>query len=201
VSVVDGSSGKTVDRVKSGRDTKRVAKLATAAGAQVAMTGLVVATGPSYTVNGTSYYNVPIVNPVGYGSENQTTFGNFSETADFLYVYNAWTDDVTVIDTVSHKIVKKLPGGEDGLMTVDDGKLLCTISGTHVRLFDIGNGFEMKAKYDGIFSEVLEIPGKSKLYLTQELRRSVAVVDLDTLGDFVTIPGTSGKVIRPMGYE
>jgi DNA-binding beta-propeller fold protein YncE len=201
MSVVDGASGKAVDKVKTGRNTKRATKLAAAAGAQVAMTGLVVATGPSYTVNGTSYYNVPIVNPVGYGSENQWTFGNFSETADFLYVYNAWTDDVTVIDTVSHKIVKKLPGGEDGLMTVDDGKLLCTVSGTHVRLFDIGNGFEMKADYDGLFTTVLEIPGKSKLYLSQQLGRSVAVVDLDTLGESVTIPGTSGKVIRPMEYE
>jgi DNA-binding beta-propeller fold protein YncE len=201
VSVVDGASGKTVDRVKSGRDSKRVTKLAAAAGAQVVATGLVVATGPSYTVNGTSYYNVPIVNPLGFGSENQTTFGNFSETADFLYVYNSWTDDVTVIDTVSHKIVKKVPGGEDGLMTVDDGKLLCTISPGYVRLFDIGNGFEMKANYDGIFSEVLEIPGKSKLYLSQKLGRAVAVVDLDTLGESVTIPGTSGKVIRPVEYE
>jgi DNA-binding beta-propeller fold protein YncE len=201
VSIVDSASGKTVDRVKSGRDKKRVAKLATAAGAQVAMAGLVVATGPSYTMNGTSYYNVPVVNPVGFGAENQTTFGNFSETADFLYVYNSWTDDVTVIDTGSHKIVRKVPGGEDGLMTVDDGKLLCTVSGTYVRLFDIGNGFEMKADYDGLFTDVLEIPGKSKLYLSQELGRSVAVIDLDSLGDPVSIPGTSGKVIQLMEYE
>ena len=145
MSVVDSASGKTVDKVKTGRNKKRATKLAAAAGAQLAMTGLVVATVPSYTVNDTSYYNVPIVNPVGYGSENQTTFGNFSETAASLYVYNAWTDDVTVIDTGSHKIVGKLPGGEDSLMTVNDGKLLCTVSPGYVRFFDIGKGFEMKA--------------------------------------------------------
>jgi hypothetical protein len=86
-------------------------------------------------------------------------------------------------------------------MTVDDGKLLCTVSGTEVRLYDIGNGFEMKAEYDGIFSDVQEIPGKRKLYLSQKLGRPVAVVDLVTLGDSVAIPGTSGEVIRPMDYE
>ena len=69
--------------------------------AEVVEPGLVVAAGPRFTVDGTSYYYVPIVNPYGYGSEYQTTFGAFSETADFLYVYNAWTDDVTVIDTAS----------------------------------------------------------------------------------------------------
>jgi len=201
VSVVDGAAGKTVGRVKAGRDSKRIAKLAAAAGAQVVATGLVVATGPSYTVNGTSYYNVPIVNPVGFGAEKQWTFGNFSETADYLYVYNSWTDDVTVIDTTTHKIVKKVPGGEDGLLTVDDGRLLCTVSGTHVRLFDIGNGFEMKADYDGIISDVQEIPGKSKLYFSQDLGRPVSVVDLKTLGDAVKIPKTAGKVIRPVADE
>ena len=201
VSVVDGAAGKTVGRVKAGRDSKRIAKLASAAGAQLAMTGLVVATGPSYTVNGTSYYNVPIVNPVGFGAEKQWTFGNFSETADYLYVYNSWTDDVTVIDTATHKIVKKVPGGEDGLMTVDDGRLLCTVSSGVVRLFDIANGFELKAKYDGIFSDVKEIRGKNKLYLSQQLGRAVSVVDLETFGDSVKIPKTSGKVIRLMELE
>ena len=153
-------------------------------------------------MNGTSYYNVPIVNPVGFGAEKQWTFGNFSETADFLYVYNSWTDDVTVIDTASHKIVKKVPGGEDGLMTVERRQApVHHLSGTYVRLFDIGNGFEMKADYDGIISDVQEIPGKSKLFFSQDLGRPVSVVDLKTLGDAVKIPKTAGKIIRPVADE
>ena len=197
VSVVDGASGKTVDKLKAGRNSKRLSNLAAAAGAQVAMTGLVVATGPSYSVNGTNYYNVPIVNPVGFGTEKQWTFGSFSETAEHLFVYNSWTDDVTVIDTATHKIVKKVAGGEEGLMTVNDGKLLCTISPGYLRVFDIDNGFAMKAEYDGIFTEVLEIPGRSKLYFSQELGRAVSVVDLETLGEAVKISGTAGRIIRP----
>jgi hypothetical protein len=85
----------------------------------------------------------------------------------------------------------------DGLMTVADGELLCTISPGNVRLFDIAGGFELKAQYDGVFSDVTEVPGKRKLYLSQELGRPVSVVDLDEPGEGVRIPGTAGKVIRP----
>lgn len=195
ISVVDGAAGKAVDRLKSGRDKKRIAKLATAAGAQVAMAGLVVATGPSYTVNDTAYYRVPIVNPVGLGSEKQWTFGNFSETADYLYVFNSWTNDVTVIDTATHKIVKKVVGGEYGLQTLDNGRLLCTASAGAVRLFDATAGFEMAAKYDGVDGEIVEIPGTRKAYLSRGLGDAVAVIDLDKFGEPTSIEGTAGWVV------
>jgi len=201
VSIVSGASSKTVDRVKTGRNTKRVANLALAAGAQLVVAGLVVASGPSFTVDETAYYYVPIVNPMGYGSEYQRTFGTFSETADSLYVYNASTDDVNVIDTRSNKIVAMLPGGEDDFQTLNDGKLLCTISPGYVRFFDAGNGFKMKADYDGVDSEVLEIPGKNMAYLSRGLGKPVAVIDLDSLGELRSIPGTSGKVIQMVDYE
>jgi DNA-binding beta-propeller fold protein YncE len=201
VSVVDGASGKTVDRVKTGRTSKRISKLAAAAGAQLLVTGLVVASGPSFTVNGTAHYNVPIVNPLGYGEDYQRTFATFSETARFLFVYNSATDDVNVIDTASHKIVAKIGGGEDDFKTLNDGKLLCTISPGYVRFFEVGNEFEMKANYDGVNSEVLEIPGKKKAYLSRGLGKPVAVIDLENMGDPVSIPGTSGKVIQLVEYE
>lgn len=201
VSIVDGASGKTVGRVKTGRSSKRITKLAAAASAQLLVTGLVVASGPSFTVDGTAYYSVPIVNPLGYGADYQRTFATFSETARFLFVYNAATDDVTVIDTASNTIVKKLAGGEDDFMTLNDGKLLCTVSPGYVRFFEVGNGFEMKASYDGVNSEVLEIPGKNKAYLSRGLGKPVAVIDLDNMGELVSIPDTSGKVIQLMEYE
>jgi DNA-binding beta-propeller fold protein YncE len=138
---------------------------------------------------------------MGYGSEYQRTFGTFSETADSLYVYNASTDDVNVIDTRSNKIVAMLPGGEDDFQTLNDGKLLCTISPGYVRFFDAGNGFKMKADYDGVDSEVLEIPGKNMAYLSRGLGKPVAVIDLDSLGELRSIPGTSGKVIQMVDYE
>jgi DNA-binding beta-propeller fold protein YncE len=198
VSVVDGASGKTVGRVKSGRDSKRLTNAAAAVGAQLAVTGLVVASGPSYTVDGTSYYEVPVVNPVGYGEAKQWTFATFSEGARFLFVYNSWTNDVSVIDTTSHKIVAKLAGGEDDFKTLNDGKLLCTISSGYVRFFEIGNGFEKKATYDGVNAQVLEIPGKKKAYLSRELGKPVAIIDLESLGEPMPIPETSGKVIQLM---
>jgi len=200
VSVVAGASGKTVDRVKTGRSSKRLTKLAAAAGAQLLVTGLVVASGPSFTVDGTAHYNVPIVNPLGYGDDYQRTFATFSETARFLFVYNAATDDVTVIDTASHKIVAKIAGGEDDFRTLNDGKLLCTVSPGYVRIFEVGNGFEMKANYDGVNSEVLEIPGANKAYLSRGLGKPVAVIDLDNPGEPVSIQNTSGKVIQLMEY-
>ena len=79
-----------------GRTSKKIAKVAITVGAQLAVTGLVVATGPDCTVGGTAHYNVPIVNP--YGAVYQKTFGASSEDARFLYVFNASTNDVTVID-------------------------------------------------------------------------------------------------------
>jgi hypothetical protein len=148
-----------------------------------------------------AYYNVPIVNPLGYGADYQRTFATFSETAQFLFVYNAATDDVTVIDTASHKIVAKLAGGEDDFQTLNEGKLLCTVSPGYVRFFEIGNKFEMKADYDGVDSEVLEILGTNKVYLSRGLGKAVAVIDLDDLGKPASIPNTSGKVIQLMEYK
>ena len=151
------------------------------------------------TVDGKAYYYVPIVIPDG--AEYQKTFATFSEGARFLYVYNASTDDVTVIDTGSHKVVEKLPGGEDDFKTVNDGKLLCAVSPGYVRFFDVAKGFEMKVDYDGVNAEVLEIAGKNKAYLSRDLGKAVAVIDLDTSGELVDIPDTSGKVIQLVEYK
>jgi len=201
VSIVDGTSGKTVRKIKSGRNSSRIAKAAAAAGAQMVVTGLVVASGPSYTVNGTSYYEVPIVNPLGLGAERQKTSGTFSETARYLFIYNVSTNDVTVIDTALNKIVAKLAGGEDDFGTVNGGKFLYTASPGYIRFFETGNEFEKKITFGGIDGEVLEIPGKNKAYFSQGLGRPVAVIDLVNLGEPVDIPDTSGKVIRLMEYE
>ena len=59
----------------------------------------------------------------------------------------------------------------------------------------------MKGNYDGVFSEVLEVPGKNKAYLSRGLGKPVALIDLENMGKLVSIPGTSGKVIQLMEYE
>ncbi len=48
---------------------------------------------------------------------------------------------------------------------------------------------------------MLEIPGKNKAYLSRGLGKPVAVIDLDNMGELVSIPDTSGKVIQLMEYE
>lgn len=162
-------------------------------------TGLVIASGPSYTINGTSYYTVPIVNPFGYGSEYQRTFGTFSDDAKFLYVYNAATLDVTVIDTASNEVVDKIAGGED-LKTFMDGKLLVTVLSADVDFYDIGANFEEKASYGVIEPRVHEIVGRHKAYLSRPLGKPIAVIDLDSFGKLQPIAGTSGRMITLTDY-
>ena len=199
VSVVDASSGKTVHRITTGRASAKVGNFALAAAAQAVATGLVIASGPSYTINGTAYYNVPIVNPFGYGSDSQRTFGTFSDDARFLYVYNAATLDVTVIDTASKEVVDKIPGAED-LKTFMDGKLLVTVLPADVHFFDIGANFEEKATYEMIEPRVDEIAGQHKAFLTRALGKPIDVIDLDSFGKPQPIAGTSGRMITLTNY-
>jgi YVTN family beta-propeller protein len=199
VSVVNGATGKTVDTIKSGRTSKRIGKFATAVGAQLAVAGLVVASGPSFTVGGTAYYNVPIVNI--YDAEYQRTFAAFSEDATLLYVYNLSTDDVTVIDTKSNEVVAKIAGGEEQFYPVAGGRLMCTVDGSNVRFFDMQAGWEEKAEYSGYAPSFVEIPSANKAFLSQDLGKPVSVIDLEKLGELTQIPDTSGHVLHLMDYE
>jgi hypothetical protein len=201
VSIVDGASGKTVDKIKSGRTGARIGNVALAAGAQALAVGLVVASGPSHTVNGTSYYNVPIVNPFGLGAEFQKTFASFSEDATVLYVYNANTLDLTMIDTGSNKVIAKVGGGGDDFGTIVDGKILYTVSGSSVRFYDIDNGFEVKGEHSGLEVELLEILGRNKAYIFRGWGKGLGMVDFDNLGELIDIPAVPGRAIQIVDYE
>jgi YVTN family beta-propeller protein len=199
VSIVDGQSGETVSTFKSGSAGKKFGKFMAAFGAQLAMTTLVFAAGPSFTVGGTAYYHVPNVVPQGYFL--QETFAAFSEDARFLYVYNTGTNDVTVLDTSSHEVLRKVPGGRSDFMTVLDGRYLCTVSPRNVRFFDVDNKFADKATYDASDASILEIPGTTKAYLSRGTKLPVGVIDFAHLGGMVELSGVTGQVVHLVDYD
>jgi DNA-binding beta-propeller fold protein YncE len=181
VSAVDLESRKVLAEITTGRTGKKVALFAAAVGAGV-LGGM----------QSTMLFGNPYVMPQVVTIPNPQVVGFVAPDGKSAYLYNSQTNDYTVVDTATNRVVEQFGGA--GARLLPDGHTLVAFQAATVQLFDTGK-MKLEPEIETAMNGLTICPDGNHVYNGVGLNKGMQRLDLETRKMDPMLPGVAGNVI------
>jgi hypothetical protein len=181
VSAVDLESRKVLAEITTGRTGKKVALFAAAVGAGV-LGGM----------QSTMLFGSPYVMPQVVTIPNPQVVGFVAPGGKSAFLYNSQTNDYTVVDTATNRVVEQFGGA--GARMLPDGHTLVAFQAATVQLFDTAT-MRLHPEVETAMNGLTLCPDGKHVYNGVGLNKGMQRLDLETRKMDPMLPEVSGSVI------